>query len=400
MNLLFITTQLPYPPKSGGVIKSFRLIEHWSKSHDVTVACLLKGDDNKHLEEFTNKVNLKKLITEEFNVKRSGLNLIISYLKGMTLNIFRNFSTSFLARIRTVLGETDLIFVDHYEMYEYIKKLSPKQPVILHEHNAEFVMWQRLAEIESSFIKRTILKMEASRIKKAELNFVEHAQLTLAAPNDIDELVSVGADRKKFDKTYHLGEDEMIQWPLVAYSKTELRILYIGTLTWEANVDGLVWFLESVWPGVRSKHPGVQLDVVGKNPDQRIVDLANEDSQITLLGFIDDLRTVYDRSRVFICPLRFGSGIKVKVLNAMYRGIPTVTTEIGVEGLEMESGKEIFYNSADSKEFSHQISLLMEDKDLWEAMQRSAREKATDYTWSSLLDSHDQSMKSLLRKNI
>jgi glycosyltransferase involved in cell wall biosynthesis len=210
----------------------------------------------------------------------------------------------------------------------------------------------------------------------------------------------VGADRNKFDKTYHLGEDEMIQWPLVAYSKTELRILYIGTLTWEANVDGLVWFLESVWPGVRSKHPGVQLDVVGKNPDQRIVDLANEDSQITLLGFIDDLRTVYDRSRVFICPLRFGSGIKVKVLNAMYRGIPTVTTEIGVEGLEMESGKEIFYNSADSKEFSHQISLLMEDKDLWEAMQRSAREKATDYTWSSLLDSHDQSMKSLLHKNI
>lgn len=400
MNLLFITTQLPFPPKSGGVIKSFRLIDHWCRNHNVTVACLLKGDDKKHIDEFTKSVQVKELIAEECNIKRSGINLIISYLKGMTLNIFRNFSASFLRKIETTLSEIDLIFVDHYEMYEYIKRLSPQQPVILHEHNAEFVMWQRLADIEPNVVKRTILKMEASRIKKAELGFIQDAELTLAAPNDIAELVSAGADESKFEKTYHLGEDEMIQWPLVDFAETELRILYIGTLTWEANVDGLIWFLESVWPGLLSKHPAVQLDIVGKNPDRRIVDLVKQDSRITLLGFVDDLRELYDRSRVFICPLRFGSGIKVKVLNAMYRGIPTVTTAIGVEGLELESGKEIFFNSADQVEFSNQVSILLENRDQWETMQRAVRKKAKDFTWNSLLQAHDQSMKALLDNSI
>lgn len=400
MKLLFITTQLPFPPKSGGVIKSFRLIEHWSQDHYVTVACLLKGDDKAHIENFTNNVPVKELITEECNVKRSGLNLVISYLKGMTLNIFRNFSSTFLKKIEAATAAADLIFVDHYEVYEYVKRLKPSQPVILHEHNAEFVMWERLADIDSNIVKRTILKMEASRIKKAELNFIEDADLTLAAPNDIDELVEAGADKGKFQKTYHLGEDEMMEWPLVAFEKTESRILYVGTLTWEANVDGLVWFLESAWPTVKAKHPSVHLDIVGKNPDQRIVDLAVNDSQITMMGFVDDLRKVYDRSRVFICPLRFGSGIKVKVLNAMYRGLPTVTTDIGVEGLELESGKEIFYNSADSKEFSNQVCTLLEDSNHWKSMQTAVRKKASDFTWNSLLHSHDESMKALLDNSI
>lgn len=103
------------------------------------------------------------------------------------------------------------------------------------------------------------------------------------------------------------------------------------------------------------------------------------------MSFVDDLRPFYSKSRVFVSPLNFGSGIKVKVISALYRGIPTVTTSIGVEGLNLINGEEIFYEDTPLKQVEC-IKLLMNHEELWTKISKKSRETAiAKYSWAGVL---------------
>jgi len=387
MRILFLTSQLPYPPKSGGLIKSWRLLEHLSKDHELTLVHPLKKVDLPFLEEFRKEgLPLKAHHHELVDRPRSAIGLMRAYLGHRSLNIYRNHSKVLMQRVRDVLPNIDLIFLDHYELGQYVPK-DALQKIVLHEHNAEYVMWARLREIERNPVKKLILAMESIRIAAAERAYASFSDQVWAAPNDRIELEKIGVDPKKLRTTYHLGEDFMIDQPEMQFELTERKILYVGTLTWEANVDGLLWFFEKIWPALKSDGD-LSMDIIGKNPDPRLTKSVKGDTKVRFLGFVDDLEPYYRTSRVFVVPLRFGSGIKVKLLNAMYRGIPTVTTEIGTEGLDIEEAKEIFQTSNPTL-FAQHIKLLLNDREAWEKLSKASREKAKNYTWKQLLKNHD-----------
>ena len=394
MKILFLTTQLPYPPVSGGVIKTWNLVKHWSSS-ELMLVCALKEGEEKHLPEFHEKVPNVNLFTIPFDRKRTPLNLLRSYFTAPSLNVFRNYNKQLDEKIKQWAPECDLIFVDHYEMGQYVPK-SFKKSVVLHEHNAEFVMWERLAEIEKNPIKKAVIKLEASRIKRTERLYAENASVVFAAPNDIEELAEIGVDRNKLKPTYHLGEDFLLESPNLEFSETENALLFVGTLTWEANIDGLIWFLDEIYPSVVKNHPDIHFYIVGKNPDQRLISRAQKFESVELTGFVEELEPYFKKARAFVIPLRFGSGIKVKLLNAMYRGIPIVTTPIGTEGLEVVSGRDLFCTQSE-KEQVEAISRLLESKSTWESLRDNSREIAKNYTWKKLLNDHDEVINSLIR---
>ncbi|MDA0974208.1 MAG: glycosyltransferase [Bacteroidetes bacterium] len=394
MRILFLTTQLPYPPKSGGLIKSWRLLEHWSRVFEVGLMHPLKQGDKDYLSDFLSSgISLKEHFYIPLEVDRSGWNLMMSYLGHRTLNVFRNYSRDFRDKVSEVIQSYDVLFLDHYEMGQYIPD-DCSIPVIFHEHNAEYMMWSRLAEIEQNPIKRSVIQLEAFRIKKAESAYAERATQIWAAPNDQIELKKLGIEVEKMVTTYHLGEDDMLDAPELKFQETERRILFIGTLTWEANIDGLLWFIENVWP-IIEKDRTIHFDIIGKNPDERLLNFAKGKERIHFHGFVEELESFYKRSRVFIVPLRFGSGIKVKLLNAMYRGLPTVTTEIGTEGLDIREGDEIFQTHK-AETYAEKVLLLMNDEPVWSSMSKNSRRKARRYSWKELLDEHDKSLEQLM----
>ncbi|MGB6036101.1 MAG: hypothetical protein WBG42_07520, partial [Cryomorphaceae bacterium] len=200
MKILFLTTQLPYPPISGGVIKTWNLVKHWA-SAELMVVCALKEGEEAYLSEFHQKAPGVKLFTVPFDRKRTPLNLLRSYFTAPSLNVFRNYNKQLDNKIKEWAPQCDLIFVDHYEMGQYVSKSFDK-PIVLHEHNAEFVMWERLADIEPNPLKKALIKLEASRIKKAEKMYAEDASVVFAAPNDMEELAEIGVDRNKLKPTY------------------------------------------------------------------------------------------------------------------------------------------------------------------------------------------------------
>lgn len=384
--LLFLTPQLPYPPVSGGVIKSWKLIEFLSTKYDVFLACFLKNNDQEHVQDLNSKVSLFGSFYLSLNIPRTPINLLKSNLQAIPLNLYRNKCSKFKIGIQNALMFADVIFVDHYEMYQYV----PKQFIgkkILHQHNCEYLMWDRFAAIEENKLKKVALSNQAFWIKRYEKKICKHADLVLAAPNDEEELIKIGVNPKKFRETFHLGDESLLELPELSFDKNENSIFYCGTLTWEANVDGLLWFINTGWKPLKEKFPDLKFYITGKNPDARIINAIKENKieGIELTGFVENLDEYFQKSKVFISPLRFGSGIKVKVMNALYRGIPAVTTSVGAEGLSVVNGEQIFI-SDNMADFIQQISTLIEDEALWNQFRIRSRALAKEkYTWQNVL---------------
>ncbi len=383
--ILFLSPQLPYPPISGGVIKSWRLVEFLSSKYELSVATFLKNDEQKDVHTFLSKVSLADYYFEPIEIPRTAMNLVKSNLLLQPLNLYRNRSKKFTQNIQKLIQQSDAIFVDHYEMFQYVPK-NYTGKIILHQHNCEYLIWERYSEIETSPFKKLALKNQAFWIKSYEQNICDRSHTILAAPNDIDELVKIGADRHKFYETYHLGEAELLELNPLNWHTSEDAVLFIGTLTWEANIDAAVYFLKDIWPNLIAQKPEMKFYIVGKNPDARIIKLANESKNVILTGFVQNLDDYYSKSKVFISPLRFGSGIKVKVMNALYRGIPTVSTTVGAEGLAVKNESTMMVTD-DPAQFAKDILRLIEDPGLWNTISENSRQLAKDlYTWEAVFE--------------
>lgn len=394
--LLFITSQLPYPPVKGGVSTSWNFINFLNKHFNTSMITLLKWEDPDYEQEFLSKVTLDKYHSFELNIERTVGTVAKSYMQGVPINLVRNYDKELEGTIHSWIrdGGFDYIFVDHYEMFQYIPE-SAKAKTIMHEHNAEFVMWERYSEVSKNPLKKLVTFMESKRIKKYEKEFCQQADMVLANPNDQEILSELTNGNSRIEKIIPCGEDFMLEWPNLEWDNTEESLLYIGSLGWEANVDGLIWFLEEGWEPLKAKKPNVKFYIVGGKPDPRIVALAEKHPDIIMTGFVDDLEDYYGKCRVFLTPLRFGSGVKLKVMNAMFRGMPVVTTPIGSEGMPVENGLHL-YHSFDIDEFVQYSAKLLEDQAAWERLRDNSRKLTSElFSWKYQLQNIKQNILSL-----
>ncbi|MBA3768994.1 MAG: glycosyltransferase [Blastocatellia bacterium] len=140
-------------------------------------------------------------------------------------------------------------------------------------------------------------------------------------------------------------------------------MLFIGNMAHRPNRDGVLHFLNEVLPRIREKLPRIELTIVGAGTDDGIASHADENTRV--LGYVPDLQPLLDQARVFVAPLRFGSGVKGKVGEAMSCGVPVVTTTIGAEGLGLTHEKNVLIH--DHREsFANAVCSLMADDNLWQ----------------------------------
>jgi glycosyltransferase involved in cell wall biosynthesis len=276
-----------------------------------------------------------------------------------------------------------VVFLDHYEVFPYLAQ-EYQGLTVYHAHNAYFKMWQRYAQLPGNPSMRLAAYLEARRVRNYETSVASLTDLTFAAPNDARELKHLGVEDAKLHDTFHLGDDQQLELPDLRHVDTAKKLMYVGFLGWEPNAQGLLWFIEQVWPQLVQRHPDLRFDIVGKNPDQRLRAAAARWDGISLKGFVPDLQEIYRDSRVSVAPLLFGSGMKVKVLDAMARGMPTVTTSVGAEGIDMEHGKHLLV--ADKPhDMANEVDRLLTDPHLWQRLQVNSRALISErYTWRQL----------------
>jgi glycosyltransferase involved in cell wall biosynthesis len=224
VKVLFLTPQLPYPPISGGVIKSHKLLSFLVEHYQVGVACLLKSEaDEQNLPIFKATLPQVPVYSLPLSLARTPLNFALSCLAGVPLTIYRNRAAAFKQYVDSVVNDYDVIFVDHYLMAQYVPKHFSGR-VVVHQHNAEFLIWSRMAEQTTNWLKKSILHFESRRIKNYEVAMCARADAVLAAPNDQQALLEAGAVGDRFFDTYHLGDEENLDCPALEFEPTSLNV--------------------------------------------------------------------------------------------------------------------------------------------------------------------------------
>ncbi|MFT6273926.1 MAG: glycosyltransferase involved in cell wall biosynthesis [Halioglobus sp.] len=397
--LLFITSELPFPAQSGGKVKSLKLLQALAQRYDVTLACPLKCEDASHVEAFHAISPCKGHLHRELDIPRTLVNLFKSYLKRIPLNVYRSHSRQLNTELAKIVSGYDIVLLDHYEVCSYLPP-DYRGLTVYHAHNAYFKIWQRYAQLPGNLLMRFASWLEARRVSRSEARLAVRCDLTFAAPNDASELVALGVDKNKLRPTYHLGDDQQLQLADLCYADTREKIMYVGFLGWEPNVQGLLWFIDEVWPQLVAQRPGLLFDIVGKNPDERLCEAVGRYSGIKLCGFVADLQEIYQDSRVSVAPLLFGSGMKVKVLDAMARGMPTVTTTVGAEGIQVVSGTHLMISDAAITQAS-QINRLLCEPLLWQSLQCNSRALIRQrYTWLQLFTGMHRDLEAALLCNV
>jgi polysaccharide biosynthesis protein PslH len=150
------------------------------------------------------------------------------------------------------------------------------------------------------------------------------------------------------------------------------RILHMGTMYWPPNVDGVLWFIENVFPLIRAKCPEVVFDVVGARPPKELTDLSSPENGVNVTGYVEDPTSFLQQAGAVVVPLRAGGGMRVKILNALAQGLPVVTTTIGCEGIPVRHGAHLLI--ADTpQDFANAVLQLIQDRALAEELGRRGR---------------------------
>jgi glycosyltransferase involved in cell wall biosynthesis len=189
----------------------------------------------------------------------------------------------------------------------------------------------RLAKQHKIENKKELLE-EADKWRQTEISLFNKTDVILTPSDDEKEFIKgLGVSG---DKIFAIKPYIFETQPGVIDDFSERKdILFIGGFTHLPNVDAVLWFVNEVWPLVRNKVAGAKFIIAGSNPPREINALAGDD--IEVLGFISDetLQSLYGKIKMVVIPLRYGAGVKGKTVEAMYNGIPLVTTDFGVEGL-------------------------------------------------------------------
>jgi glycosyltransferase involved in cell wall biosynthesis len=158
-------------------------------------------------------------------------------------------------------------------------------------------------------------------------------------------------------------------------------VLFIGTISYQPNKDGIHWFHTKVWPGLKARFPGIKWFIVGRFPSIDVLNLAETDQSIEIHADVVSTQPFLDMADVAICPLMTGSGTRLKILEAFSAGVPMVSTHLGAEGIEAKHGETIYL--ADTPiEFERAIAELIESPEQADSIRRAARHLVeTKYEW-------------------
>jgi len=214
--------------------------------------------------------------------------------------------------------------------------------------------------------KGTNLKASSEEWKITETHLIQNSDMVLTLSHDEKEIIknNLAAKDVRIMPAFFYRDFK----PAINDFSKRKDILFVGGFAHKPNVDGVLWFSKEVWPTLIDTLPGVNFIIAGSNPPQEVVDL--QSANIIVKGYISEseLESIYSDIKMVVIPLRYGAGVKGKTVEAMYHGLPIVTTSDGIEGLlnienilqPVDSAEsfaqkitELYYSDEELKSLSH-----------------------------------------------
>ena len=363
MKILILSKKFPYPLKEGEPIAISYLSRSLSNI-DCSVS-LFVLNTSKHffdIDKFPEAKNyFHKIYSSYTNNHINILGALKSILKNESYLLSRFYSKQYDEQLKTILKENqfDVIQLETIYMAHYIPTIRKysQSLIAIRTHNVEHLIWNRVAKMTSNLAKKWYLKYQNRSLRKFELEKINQCDLLVSITlDDLEKFrklgfkkegisIPVGINIKEYD-TQFLPEND------------QQSIAFIGALDWMPNQDGVLWFINKVWPKIKSAFPKMEFHIAGKNTPKWINEYAK--NGVVVHGEVPDAKAFIKQHPVFVAPLYSGSGIKIKILEAMALGRAVVTTNIGVEGIPAKNEKHL-YIADSAEEFASSIKTCFSD---------------------------------------
>lgn len=368
MRSVVVAKFVPWPPNSGDKRRTLGIVRALRRQGPVTL-CAFAGDfeDPGPLREEGVDVRCVPLTRRPADVAR-GL------LRTRSLTAAR-FWDPRLARLVAEATTTppDALVVEHVQLMPYADGLSAGLTVV-DMHNVESQLARRIAD-SSSGPRRLVFAAEARALRVVERKVSAVDVVAVVSEADRRTLADVVAHPRVV--VVPNAWDEVAPLPPADGPVASL----VALLSWGPNVDAATWFTREVWPHVVAEVPGAHLQLVGRDPAEKVRRLAGPDVEVT--GTVDDLAPWYAKSRVCLAPLLAGGGSRLKILEALAAGRPVVATRIGAEGLEDLIGRGVVAED-DPRRMAAAVVDLLRDPERSAALGREgAKAVADDHSWDA-----------------
>lgn len=386
MNILFLSTENPFPADHGHHIRTSNVLKHLAQHHKIHFIGFVKSETEQtapiELQELCAAIELFALPYTKNRFWFFSV-LIQSLLKGLPFTVHRYFNKKVVMLIEKIIQQEsiDLVHVDMLHLAIYRKYLL--KPAILTNHNVEFLRLKRWMRVEKNVLIKILLFIQYHAMKRFERKMCGAFSKCIAVSeydkNTIEKLTgkkNIVVIPNGVDTTYFAQRNDSF--------KTK-SLVWIGAMTNAYNRDGVIYFIDEIWPLLKAQISDVKSIFVGADPPSVLTDLAQKDPSVSIVGYVDDVRPFMSPSNIFIAPLRSGSGTKIKVLNAMSMGIPVVTTPVGAEGLEVQSGENILI-AENARDFASQVAHLWLKPEFAERIGKNGRKTVVKkYDWAVVL---------------
>jgi glycosyltransferase involved in cell wall biosynthesis len=259
---------------------------------------------------------------------------------------------------------------------------------VLDQHNAVFMVLERMARNVRNPLVRAWLGREVSKLEAFEREACERFdRVVWVSDADRRAVTANGGGRNGQDQVIPIAIDPQASRTVVR--ARPFRVTFIAGMHWPPNADGISWFASSVWPKVAAAAPSAVLTVIGKRPPRSVAALGRS-SNVETLGYVRDLHERLSETAVFIVPLRSGAGMRVKILDAWCWGIPVVSTTVGAEGLASAHGENILI-ADDEQSFADAVLQVLGSHRVASRLAEGGRSTAeTSYDWRSVYRAWDQ----------
>ena len=380
-----------FPVRSGGALRSYYLLRELARHFDTeAIVTDAAGEIQETLEEELGEDIQGLRVHQMPEPKSSGPALrVVNRIKTVLWSGSPAVSTNAVVLdtgilLQKVVGKhlphvAILTNLESWVCSRMLKKISPATTRIIDMHNVEHILfgqnlmangispetdrdWRQLRRTEANLYRVTDAAFTCSdedRLKLSECNGYRLPCETI--PN------GVACEVAEFDQNPDKHKN--------------INLLFCGTLSYPPNVDGLNWFVNEIFPHVLAVHPEIRLRVVGRSFKRNSFPGLSEHPSIDVIGEVDCVRAEYQQAGIALCPLRMGSGTRLKVLESMSFGTPTVSTTIGCEGIKVVDGETIL-KCDDAKAFADAINRLISSPQEFHALRIRARKFVEEhYGW-------------------
>jgi len=382
MKILMLTPYVPYPPSSGGQIRTFNLLKYLSKKNQITLVCLYKNEEEKKyintLYQYCQKIYPCKRAEKPWQIK----NILKTIFSSLPFLIVRNYSTEAKEIINYLLKNKkfDVIHAETFYVMPHLPKTNI--PIILVEQTIEYQVYQHFIS-NLLLIFRPFFYFDILKLKRWERFFWQKANVVASVSKTDEKNIKELEPNLKTVIIPNGAGEEMIAKTLPKKNLQNPIILFQGNFYWLQNIEAANFLIQKIYPLLKKTVPNIKVMISGQKADQiksppeiKIVNLNLNDNQL--------VKKIYQKATIFVAPIFGPGGTRLKILAAMAAGIPVISTKTGVEGLSVKDKTHILLAN-NAYAFVNSIRLLLNNKTLYESIQKNAYQLIKNqYNWANI----------------